>query len=154
MGEYFVMIVVASSALGLLSFLSYPSVSDRLVKAAASLLLLYTVLIPLANMLEELYSSLGSFDFDFSLEEVEKGEYEEVAEEAFKNGIRKLLFTKYEIEEGEADVIVYGFDFESMKAERIRILLSGDAIYSDARGMQEYLNGLDLGKCEVEIRIG
>ena len=154
MGEYFSMIVVASSTLGFLTFLSYSATGDRLVKTAASLLLLYTVLLPTVNILDGLRSVIGSPDFDFSFEGDEDGAYEDVAEKAFEDGIRKLLFTKYKIEEGDAEVIIYGFDFGSMKAERIRVLLSGGAVHSDVRGMREYLNGLGFGKCEVEIRIG
>ena len=148
------MTVVVSSVLGLFSFLSYSAANDRLVKAAASLLLLYTVLLPTLDLVEKLYSAIDSSDFDFSFEGVENGEYEEVAKEAFVEGIRKLLFTKYDIKEGDIGVTVHDFDFQSMRAGRIKILLSGSAIYSDVRGMREYLNGLGLGECEVEIRIG
>lgn len=154
MGEYFVLVVVSASMLGFFTFLSYSPANDRLVKAAASLLLLYTVLLPTVNIVKKLCSAVDAPEFDFSMDDVIEGEYEDVAKQAFVEGIHKLLFTKYEIDKGDVEVMIYGFDFQTMRSEKIKILLSGKAVYADLRGMREYLNGLDLGKCEVEIRIG
>ena len=154
MGEYFVLVVVTSTVLGFFTFLSYSPLNDRLIKAAASLLLLYTVLLPTVNAVKKLGSFIDSPVFDFSLDGVSQGECEAVAQKAFIAGIHKLLFTKYEIDEADAEVVVYGFDFQTMRAEKIKILLWGKAIYADLRGIREYLNSLNLGECEVEIRIG
>ena len=41
-----------------------------------------------------------------------------------------------------------------MKAERIKILLTEKAVFSDYRGIEEYLTESGLGECEVNVRIG
>ena len=98
MAEYLVSVVVMSSLLGLLSYASYPSGSERTAKFAVSVLLLYTALMPAFSLL----SRLSSMDIEniIDSEDIgdfqEGGEYLEVAEEAFKAGISKLIFTKKE----------------------------------------------------------
>ena len=84
----------------------------------------------------------------------ENGEYKEVAEAAFKEGISKLLFTKYGIEPESAEVIVEGFDFENMRCERIKIILYGSSFLADFRAVEEYITESGLGECEVCLSIG
>ena len=156
MGEYLVPVVVMSAVLGIISFVSYPTASEKTVKFAATVLLLYTALTPLVNFV----SGLGEGDFKDYLEQFEQSgtqtdaDYQEVAEEAFKEGIGKLLFTKYGIKEENADIYIFGFDFERMKAEKIKILLSNKSVFADFRAIEEYVTESGLGECEVNIKIG
>lgn len=157
MGEYLVAITAVSVFLGLLGYLSYPSGSQRSVKLALALLLLYAVMLPLVSLVRGIAENgvPDSTEFpDASISGEYEEEYVEVAKSAFKSGICKLLFTKYGIEEEDAAVYVYNFDFESMKAERIEIVLSGSAKFKDYRAIESYVTGSGLGECEVEIEIG
>ena len=156
LAEYLGAVVVMSALLGMISYVSYPSGSERAVKFASSVLLLFTALTPILGFAADI-QDLADKDITIDLGDVSNGadkEYAKVAEEAFKDGISKLLFTKYGIEEGEADVYIYGFDFEKMKAERIKILLTEKSVFSDYRGIEEYLTESGLGECEVNVRIG
>ena len=156
MVEYLISVVVMSATLGFISYASYPSGSERAVKFATSVLLLYTVLTPIVAIVGELdnngfESVLGDTG---TVKPEEDGAYLEVAEESFKEGIRKLLFTKYGIKEDDVKVRVYGFDFKTMSAEKIKVILSGNEVFADWRGISAYISGSGLGECEVVLDFG
>lgn len=156
MGEYLIPVVVMSAVLGIISFVSYPTASEKTVKFAATVLLLYTALTPIFSFVSKLTSEdikdyIGDFEQNGSQTE---GEYAKVAEEAFKEGISQLLFTKYGIEKENADIYIFGFDFGNMRAEKIKIVLSNAGAFSDFRGIEEYITESGLGECEVNIKIG
>ena len=77
-----------------------------------------------------------------------------VAEDAFARGIGRAVEEKFSLEEGSVDVKVIGFDFEKMRAESIKIILSGRSVVADYRGIEKYVNSMEIGKCEVVIEIG
>ena len=156
MGEYLGSVVVMSAILGIISYVSYPSGSEKTVRFAASVLLLYTALTPLLGFVskitsDDISSLIGDFDYK---DEVGDGEYIIVAENAFKEGISKLLFAKYGINEEDSEVFVFGFDFENMRAEKIKIQLSGGGSTADFRGIENYITESGLGECEVNLKIG
>ena len=156
MGEYLVPVVVMSAVLGMISFLSYPSPSEKTVKFATTVLILYTALTPLFSFVSNLSGNsikdyIGNLEYGGAESD---GEYAKVAEEAFKEGICKLLYTKYGIDKNSAEVHVFGFDFKNMRAERIKILLYNKGAFSDFRAIEEYITEQGLGLCEVNIQIG
>lgn len=156
MAEYIISVVVASAILGLGAYASYPHFSDKASRLAASVLLLYVAVNPLGKIL----SDIGGGDFNISAivdstpKVEESGEYIEVAEAAFKEGISKLLFTKYEIDYEDAEVKTVGFDFDGMRCEKIKITLYGKALLADFRAIEEYITESGLGECEVYLSIG
>ena len=156
LGEYLGAVVVMSAILGLISYVSYPSGSEKTVKFAASVLLLYTALTPLLAFAGKIGSAdINDFIGDLEGENIEiDGEYIKVAESAFKDGISELLASKYSIAKENAEIFVFGFDFRAMKAEKIKILLFGDGIVADFRGIENYITESGLGECEVNIRLG
>ena len=81
MAEYLVSVVVMSLTLGFITYASYSSSSTRAVKFAASVLLLYTVLTPMAALIGTLdESSFDSFFGDTGgTESEEQGTYLEDA---------------------------------------------------------------------------
>ena len=155
MGEYLVPVVVISAVLGIISYVSYPTASEKTVKFAASVLLLYTALTPVLTMVSDFTSEDISDYLDrFTENEKADGEYEQVASDAFKEGISKLLFTKYDIKTEDAEIYIFGFDFSKMRADKIKILLKNSGVFSDFRAIEEYITESGLGECEVNIRIG
>ena len=156
MGEYLGAVVVMSAILGLISYISYPGSSEKTVKFAASVLLLYTALTPLLGFADKITSGDFNNVFDgVDIDNVEiDGEYVKVAESAFKDGIFELLNSKFSVDKESAEVFVFGFDFRKMKAEKIKILLFGDGVIADFRGIENYITESGLGECEVNVRIG
>lgn len=154
MVDYLASIAVASCLVGILEYLSYSERTKSVVRLCASILLLHAVLTPVLGLCSSLKD--GSFAPDFGIvgEEISGGEYEAVAEEAFCEGICKLLYTKFGVKSENALVRAEGFDFEKMRAERITVILSGAGALADQRAIREYISELGLGECEVIIRIG
>ena len=156
LGEYLGAVVVMSAILGLISYVSYPGSSEKTVKFAASVLLLYTALTPLLSFAGKITSGdLDNLLADFDVESPQiDDEYIKVAESAFKDGIFELLNSRFSVAEENAEIFVFGFDFRSMKADKIKIILLGDGVVADFRGIESYITGAGLGECEVNVRIG
>lgn len=149
MNEYFVSVFATSALLGVMSVISFDK-GESVRRFAFSILLLYVTLLPL--------SDISPQDFDFgetvTPEGIGDGEYERVAEEAFASGILRLVTEKYSLREENVRVMVEDFDFASMRAGKIRIILSGSAVFSDYKGIEKYINECNMGECSVEVEIG
>ncbi len=156
MADYVISVVVMSAILGFTAYAAYPGSASRATKFAASVLLLYVAVLPIGQLI----SGIGEGEFDVSEligpppEINEGGEYSEIAEQAFKEGISKLLFTKYDISPENVSIVTEGFDFKSMRCERIRITLYDRGALADFRGIEEYISESGLGECEVYLSIG
>lgn len=139
------------AALSLLSRLSYSSKLDGVRKFAFGILIFSVVSAPLVTSLD----SLREFDIEsfFSEEEDTEGR-EELLRQAFAEGIREAVSDKFGIRNSEIRVLPDGFEAESWRAEKIRVILSGAAALSDYHAIEKYINSLEIGVCEVEIEIG
>ncbi len=153
MAEYAASVITVSLMLGVVCYLSHPN-AERSAEIALSALLIYVVLMPLFNII----GSISNFDTDNFANIGEPsppngGDYEKVSEKAFAQGIKKLVSEKYSLSEENIEVFVYGFDFEKMKAESVKILLSGRAVFADYRHIESYITAEGLGDCRVEVAI-
>ena len=147
MREYALSLFGMCALLGALSLIHYNKgtaerMAERVLFAAA-------VVLPLVNSLTSLSFSLPSIP-SFS----DDGEYREVIEEAFSEGVSLAVCERFSLPEGTVKVELHGFDAQKMRAEKIKITLSGVAIISDRRAIQEYIEGENLGECEVRISVG
>lgn len=151
MGEYAIAVFAVSAVVSVLGYFAYRK--SAAVASALAVLILYAVLAPVIEY-------LAKFDVNDIYSEIEgaSGEYGEeyiaVTRDALSDGIRRLVCEKYSLSVENVRVLLEGFDFDSMKAERIRIILSGKAITADRLGIAEYINKYEWGRCEVEIEIG
>lgn len=151
MSEYAIGVFVISALVGLLSHLSYRGRGDP-SRLALAIVMLYVVISPLATMTDKLdFDSIFEVEYDSS---IIGGGYEGVAEDAFCEGIVSAVANEFSLSENDLRVEVRGFDFEKMKAEKIRVILSGRAALADYKGIEKYINGLSIGVCECEIEIG
>ena len=137
---------------GLISYVSYPGASEKAIRVVSAVLLIYTVAFPVVSFAARL--SEGDFFGDISditFEDTDLGDetYIEVAEGAFADGIREMIFSKYGIEKENIGVYVFDLDFENMRAGKIKVILKGKSALSDWREIEQYINGSGLGKCEV-----
>lgn len=156
LADYVISVVVMSAILGFTSYAAYPGSASKATKFAASVLLLYVAVIPIGTLISGIREE--NFDISELIGEVPQaeadGEYIKVAEEAFKEGICNLLFTKYNIKPENVYIKTEGFDFEKMRCERIKITLLESGVLADFRGIEEYITESGLGDCEVGINIG
>lgn len=152
MGKFLVGIVTVSLVMGILNFLSYRPKSDKTTRAAMGIILMWVVSVSIFSGL----SRLSELDFNFSQDievNVFEGEYIKEAEKAYSEGVKQLLYEKYGIEKEEFTVSLLDFDFEKMRAEKIKITLFSSALFSDFRGIENYIEKTLFGECEVNIAI-
>lgn len=146
MKEYALMLFGLCLVLSTLSLLSFKEGS---VKLALGIIGIYVILSPLARI---------DFDFDYSLEitlpESAEGGYGEVARDAFERGICRSVAEKFSLEAELVSAEAVGFDFSLMRAEEIKITLTGRAVFADRRAIEEYINKMEIGACTVEIHVG
>ena len=154
--EYLISIVVFSIVAGFVSFIAYPAKSEKTIKFATAVLLLYTVMTPVFALISDLgegdFNEL--FDSSSSVENGANEEYVAVAQNAFKEGICKLLCSKFDVKADEMNIFLYNFDFKNMRCEKIKIVLFGKSALSDARGISACVEEEGLGECEVDIKLG
>ena len=150
MGEFLVSLFLVSLSVGILGYLSYPMKSEKTVKFAFAAILLYAIVSPLPSLVSALS------DFDFSVGEYIPDisgnfdkTYEEVAREAYSEGVKNYVSDKYSLSSECVSVKISGFDFEKMKAEKVVITLRGSAAAADWRSIEAHIYEAGLGKCEV-----
>ncbi|MBP3402173.1 MAG: hypothetical protein J6K85_03835 [Clostridia bacterium] len=148
MSEYAIGVFVISAVVGICSHIAYKGKSDP-SRLALAIILLCVVVSPIADM--TLDGSFVSAEYDESI--IGDG-YEGVAEQAFGRGILSAVADEFSLDEDNLRVEIDGFDFDKMRAERIRVILSGRAALADNKSIEKYINGLDRGVCECEIEIG
>ena len=61
---------------------------------------------------------------------------------------------KFSLDRENIRVRLYGFDKDSLTADRIRVILSGGAALADYKAVEKYVDGLGVGDCDVEIELG
>lgn len=79
---------------------------------------------------------------------------EETAADAFSDGVASYVCETFDLAPGGVSVSLVGFDFPTMHAEKIKVLLSGNARFADTHAIREAVEKAGLGICEVEIEIG
>lgn len=150
MSGYFLTVFAVCAVLGALGMITYKE-NSAIERAALAIIILYTVSAPIADAV----LSGGEFSIDLRADEAEilDDGYLEVAKEAFELGIRRAIAEKYSINLDDISVRSVDFNFNEMKARRIKVLLTGLGALSDRRGVEKYLNSLGIGECEVDIEI-
>ena len=112
------------------------------------------ILLPLVNIIRD-YDTKNVIDdilSDFKYDIVTDNSIEI----AFEDGISEYVAQTYGVDTECVKVMVDGFDMEHMKAQRIYVTLSGEAMRLDYKRIErelcsEFTSG---GECEVSIKIG
>ena len=150
MKEYLISVVLITALVALASHF-LPDAAVGYGRLALGIVLLYAVLSPLAAL-------LSSFPALPDLPELPQQEnaplYEQYAQEGFCRGIASAVGEKFSVAEARISVRAEGFDVQSMRAEKIWILLRGEAVFADGPAIKAFVEGEGLGECEVEIEIG
>lgn len=150
MGEYLFSAFIMSLVFSVMSYLSYSAASERTLRYVRGILLFYILILPLSSFVLE----LRQLDFSYpSSDFIGENLTEETAEQGFCEGIRTLVAERYNIAEKNVSVRVFGFDFSKMRAERVTVFLSGAGALVDWRTLENYLDSLGIGDCEVELLI-
>ena len=144
-------VFLISFVVGVASLISYREKKDKATRFALGILLIYVTLSPLPALFEELDEAPS---FDISVPDGYDESYKTVARDAFEEGIGKAIADRFSLLRENVTVIAEGFDFANMRAEKIRVILSGRAALADYSSIERYVNEFDIGECEAEIEIG
>ena len=151
MTEYFtgVVLVVLAGSVG--TYLCHERMKG-VTKIACQLVLLLAVSAPIGGLISNIAGG-GIRLPDFSVGD-DVGAYEEIARDAFADGVSLAIQSEYGLSEEEVYVGCDGFDFETMKAERIYVTLMGRGALSDHKAIKKYVEQSFGGVCVVEIELG
>ena len=119
-------------------------------RTAISVILLLATVAPVAAFISQVTVSLPDLP---DLPDTTEGEYVEVAREAFCGGVAELLSEKYSLSKDCFAVKCEGFDFTSMRAERLTVTLRGAAVRCDPLAVEKFINSYEIGDCHAEIGI-
>lgn len=143
-------LVVASAVFGMLSLISFRN--ETVERIAVAMISMFVIFSPIAKVAFNF--DLDAFKYENSFENPDNLPYEELAEEAFAKGICLAICDKFSLKSDNVYVKTKGFSFEEMRAEEIKITLSGSAVIASPREIRSYINEMNIGDCKVEIRIG
>ena len=150
--EYFeealALCVFVSVALGV----AHPRLKQA-VRFSAGILIICSIMLPLVDIFR-------SFDADETLEGIFTdmnyiGATDSSIELAFETGIAEYIAEKYAVDLGSVLVNADGFDMAVLRAERIYITLSGEAILLDYKKIEKEICEAftKMGECEVSINV-
>lgn len=151
MSGHFALVFAVAFAAAVASFVSYDGGKSVTMRGAISIVLLLSVSQPIMAFAKELSELRAPTFSGFDGEEV--GEYEEVAKDAFSEGVCKLIAEEYSLSEKNISVKAEGFDVKSMTAEKIYVTLYGKAAFLDPRAVEKFINNYGFGVCYAEIGI-
>ncbi len=151
MSEQFALVFAVAFAAAVASFLSYDGGKSVVLRAGISIVLLVAVAQPVMAFAEELSELRAPTFSDFDAEQV--GEYEEVAKDAFAEGVCRLIAEEYSLSEKNLSVKIEGFEIKSMTAKKIYVTLYGKAAFIDPRAVEKFINNYEIGECYAEIGI-
>lgn len=129
------------------SLSSYGGENERWVRCALGVILAAAASTAIFNTVTGI--TLPEITVDDALEFGDDAHNEALAE-AFSDGIRRELCSRFLLNTSEVDVSVDGFDSANMRAERIRVVLTGEAMGTDFRGVRAFVNN-NFGECEVSL---
>lgn len=154
MSAYLTGLISISALVGVCSYISYGEKQDKCLKAASSLILIYIVFSPAVTLIKDVvdFENYGESLSDY-IESIGETELGKSAEESFCDGIKKYVCDQFSLSQDEIDVRVFGFDFEKMRAQKIKIILSGKAVFADNRAISDRVTKNGLGECEVELSV-
>ena len=150
MSAYIGLIISVGIVAALGGGLLYDGEREGASRGAISVILLLATIAPVAAFVSQLSLKAPTLP---DLPAAEDGEYTEIAREAFCDGIRSLLSENYSLSEDCFAVKCEGFDFTSMRAERLTVTLRGAAVRCDPLAVEKFINSYEIGDCHAEIGI-
>ena len=151
MREFLSTVFIISILSGILESLTHQSVKNS-TRALIGIVTFFLLL----NPIRETFFGVDFSDMTLpTLPDSEiSEEYSGYVREAFESGIAMAVADRFGLDESNIRVKVTGFDGQMMRAESIRISLSGVAALSDYRAIRDYINNMKIGECTVETDIG
>ena len=150
MGEVCVYVTVSVASVALASFFTYDGESRKASRLALGIILLASLVSPIASAVR----GLASIDFSDTGAYVESSAVEKTLEEAFCEGVAVCIAEEFSLKGDTVRVKARAFNSETMRADELTVTLSGSSATKDLKAVESFVNGLGLGKCILEVRLG
>ena len=128
------------------SYASYDSERERNARGALGIILLASLVVPITNFAQSFSSELVYSD-EYGYEDA----VSPVLQQSVEDGIRRAVASNFLLSESNVSVECIGFSKDNLKSEKIKIILSGRALFADATAIENYVTDMDLGCCETEV---
>ena len=143
-------VIAVMAAVAFASFASYDEERARQSRFALGIILLASLTAPLVSIVR----GLDNIDFNYTGEDYSATVVEKTLEEAFVDGISRGIRERFDIRSEDLSVEALGFDADGLKATTVLVTLSGRAAVKNFGEIESYVNGLGVGKCILEVRLG
>ena len=163
MKDYLITIVITSIAIGFYNVLTPKHNGiDKLVKLIGMLVILLTVISPLASFIDKLDDGvLDSLKDDLSVpKEDYKDDYDLILQEylnsysisSAEESIKQILYNEFSISKEECEVRIFTHNESgSVGIEKIQILLSGASIFKNPYNIEDFIGR--KFSCESQVLI-
>lgn len=152
MGNYLYSLLGFLVVSSVFSLLTLSEKGRRSVALASSVLLFYLTVSFAGSLIGEIREfDLNAYLDGLTLEAGDDKIYVEISENGYCEGIKKMVASEFSLSDFDLEVTVDGFDFESLSASRVKILLKNRAIYADNRAIAEYVFRTMGVYCYVEV---
>ena len=128
------------------SFTSYDSERERSARGALGIILLASLVVPMTNLVQSISSELR-YSEEYAYDDV----LSSALKQSVEDGIKKAVADEFSIYENDISIVCVDFDKDSLKSEKIKVILSGRASLSDASAIEKYVTDMELGCCETEV---
>lgn len=150
--EYLVGILSACTFFAVLSGVAHRKFNAA-TRFGVGILMICVIMLPLVDIFAnfDAYSALEELIGDVGYDSTDS-----MIELAFEDGVRRHLADKYSVDPECISVRADGFDMEKLKAHRIYVSLSGEAVYLDYHRIERHVEDefTEGGKCEVSLNFG
>lgn len=150
--EYFISVISVATVIALALGIAHPKLKGATVFGSGALMIC-AVLLPLVDIIRD-------FDIEKSIDGIFDGiDYDapdSAIELAFEEGVAEYISAEYGVAASNVEVHADGFDIATLKAVRIYVTLSGEAIVLDYKRIEKEVKAqftLD-GECEVSLSLG
>ena len=150
MSAYFGLLLSVGIVAAVGGALLYDGEREVVSRAAISAILLLATVAPLVTLLSQLSLKVPELP---EISDAGEGEYAEVAEDAFCEGISSLLADRYSLSADCFVVKCRDFDFTSMRAAEVTVTLRGSAVRCDPLAVEKFINSYGIGECHAQIGI-
>ena len=151
MSGYMLSVYLTAAVTGILSLALYREGGDKATKFALGVLVAYAVVMPLADVTGGIFERPEILLPDSP--ELNDSAVSEAAKAAFEEGIERLVKEEFSLGDGTVTVVMDGFLLTEMRAEKIRVYLSGKGVFVDARAVERLINKYGFGECVADFEI-
>ena len=143
--------IALTATVSLASFIGYRTRDNRAERMALGAILLCALILPIVGLIgSDIPHVLPQPDYAVTSEST----MADVIEDAYKDGIKRLICIEWRLGDNAVNVSVSGFDASTVTAQSVTVTLCGEGIGADRAAIARYLTECGINNCEVKYEYG